>query len=288
MQGSREGLWSVHNNERLQSKGRRLHAGKSHLSAHICRRKPMGCILCIASMSCMFGFHSDSRATWSEALKITFKGKDCSLCTFLMQRLSPRGFGDCSTWSPGTVTALPEPPGQSPVLLAVTCCRHSSVGTELCWETAQRVWQHSPAALPLLYATALHQPPAPQESQLTLSPLGPCTAPHTCINFVLRLQAATPRAGAEARTDVRMLSRGDPGPLLSFHWINATPNIPKKKKNPDRQLNWTPGCAVPQQAPQSSHSPRGVRKGGGNITRADFTYSHHWWRHTCLYLIGLI
>lgn len=77
------------------------------------------------------GLHSDGRATWSETLKITFKGKNCSMCTFFMQKLSPGGFGDCSTGGPGTVTALPEPPGWSPVLLAVTCCRHS-------WETAQR------------------------------------------------------------------------------------------------------------------------------------------------------
>lgn len=160
------------------------------------------------------------------------------------------------------LTALPEPPGQSPVLLAVTCCRHSSVGTELCWETAQRVWQHSPAALPLLYATALHQPPAPQESQLTLSPLGPCTAPHTCINFVLRLQAATPRAGAEARTDVRMLSRGDPGPLLSFHWINATPNIQKKKRKSRQAVKLNPRlCSTTAGSTKLSQSQGSKKRG---------------------------
>lgn len=36
----------------------------------------------------------------------------------------------------------------------------------------------------------------------------------------------------------------------------------KRKKIPDRQLNWTPGCALTQQALQSSCSPRGVRKRG--------------------------
>lgn len=119
-----------------------------------------------------WGLHSDSRATWSKTLKTTFKGKNCAMCTFLMQRLSPRGFGDCSVRAPGAL------PGNSsaratrpqPCVLAVT-------GAEPCWESAQRLWEHCPAALEPLCVTALHQAAAPQEPLLTLSPSGPLHCP---------------------------------------------------------------------------------------------------------------
>lgn len=98
------------------------------------------------------GLHSDSIATWSETLKITFKDKSWSMCTFLMQRLSPRGFGDCSTWSPGTERALPEAPGQSPVLLAAPAAGHSSLGAEPCWELHRG--SASSTATPLCHSPA--------------------------------------------------------------------------------------------------------------------------------------
>lgn len=75
--------------------------------------------------------HSDSGAMWNETLKITFKGKKCAMCTFLMQRLSPRGFGECSIRAPGALARYQL--CQSPQARALSCwlspaAGHSSQG----------------------------------------------------------------------------------------------------------------------------------------------------------------
>lgn len=169
------------------------------------------------------GLHSDR-------LKITFRGKNCSMCTFLMQRLSPRGFGGCSTWQTNSSARAtrPEP--------CAAGCHLLQAQLENCTE-GLRAWPSS-AATPLCHSTA----PGCSSSGVSAHPQ-PFWAPAlhlTPVLTLLRLQAATPGAGAEARTHVRMLSRGDPGPLFSVHWINSTPNSQgkkRKKKIPDRQLN---------------------------------------------------
>lgn len=139
MQRSREGLCSVPAVRGSKARGGGCMLGKPTCLLMFGAESPWDAFSVLPLCPAGLGLHSDR-------LKITFRGKNCSMCTFLMQRLSPRGFGDCSTCHTNSSARAtrPEP--------CAAGCHLLQAQLENCTE-GLRAWPSS-AATPLCHSIA--------------------------------------------------------------------------------------------------------------------------------------